>query len=91
MMKKDEALSVGAYSFNIKGSTTTIEENFCLNLWCRIMLAGKKIENINEPLVSSTPDLFNFSAKYEEEKNLIWGMFRRKSFKIEPLKQENNE
>ena len=86
IIKKNAFEKVGGFSSFYRNHAFNIGfpyEGRFLHLWCRFFLSGYQIKNINEVLVESK--YCKKSQYYEEEFNIIWGMFRRKKFVYKPL------
>ena len=86
MFNRQAAINSGGLNDFINNSDERLTNAYLLSLWCRILLRHK-ISNINMPLVRCSPVFLQESNRYFFEKNFIWGMFKRKSFKKIPLKQ----
>jgi len=80
LVKKDAVISVGGMSSVVRQSEESLMTALELSVWCRIMLSGKKIKNTSEPLVKCQQKHIDSSKQYFFERDMIWGMFRRKSF-----------
>ena len=85
MIERESILNVGGFSPKIRKSEIVLQEALFPHLLARLLLKGYQVNNLKESLVSCHTDYFYRTQSYYSEIKLIWGMFRRKTFRIKPL------
>jgi len=91
MLKRKAFLEVGGLNRTIRRSKKTLQSAIFLSLWARFLQKNYRIANLDIPVVQCVPEVIVKHELHEEEKNLLWGAFRRKRFKIQPLVKSSTE
>jgi len=91
MMRHSSFMAAGGMSRIVRNSERQLHAALFLSLWARIMHTHGKFSNIKKSLVQCNFLSTLHHEDYIGEKDLVWGMFRRKTFQIQPLQHLSNK
>lgn len=78
-------IEAGGLTRKIRRSEKSLQLALFLSLWVRFLFMKYQITNIFEALIECSLENIQKNEEYYQEKELVWGMFRRKTFSIHPL------
>ena len=85
VIRRKDFLDAGGLTRDVTRSEHELQYTIFLSLWARLMFMHRYVANVDNSLVRCAPEVLQKPEGYDHEVELIWGMFRRGTFKITPI------